>query len=144
MMDRVIILLQQKLKIKNKKMQNIDNGFWKKLMLVLLPLFLVGVVNAIMVYGSIQYLSKQVEKNSSGKVSNEVLLQYMQLHKELHEALDKSIDRNDAKIKVLEKRMDDFITKYLSLQTRGSSMNIKQDDLYEFYVCNGVNPLHVR
>jgi len=125
--------------------ENIDNTFWRKLILVLLPLFILGVVNAAIMYSNQNNMKEQIQLCQESKVSNDVLLQYIQLHKEIHIMIEKGIDHNSKEIQRLEKKIDEFIKQYLTSNTRGDSgLNIKQDDLYQFYVDSGVNPLHVR
>ena len=126
-------------------MNNTDSTFWKRLILVLLPLFILGVVNAAIMYSNQVNMKEQVLLCQETKVSNDVLLQYIQLHKELHRMIDNGVESNKEDIKRLEKKIDDFINKYLSMNTRGEdeSSYIKQDDLYEFYVNAGINPLHI-
>ena len=115
-------------------MTTTDNQFWKKLILVLLPLFIIGVVNTVIMWNNLAHLETEVQYNKETKVTNEVLLQYIQLHKQIHDATSKDVDGNSEQIKALRIRLDNFITKYLSYNSRGSTQNYKIGD-YLDYIC---------
>ena len=124
-------------------METIKN-FWLKLILVLLPFFVVGFVNAVVMYQNQKHLEQDMLTCKESKVNNEVLLQYIQLHKQIHEAMQGNINQNNSEIRRLEKKLDDFINKYLSINTRGKESYIMQDEIYTFYVDNGLNPFHIQ
>ena len=123
-------------------METIKN-FWIKLILVLLPLFIIGFVNAVIIYENQKHLSKEMLVCQETKVNNEVLLQYIQLHKQIHEAMKGNIEQNSDQIKRLEKKLDDFIQRWLTANTRGDESYIMEDEIYNFYVKNGINPFHM-
>ena len=121
-----------------------NNGFWKKMILVLTPIFIVGVINAVILYNNQKHIERDVINCKETKVNNDVLLQYIQLHAELHQAIQDDVKENSNKIKELERKLDDFINRFLSLQTRSYQNNklIFRDDLYIYYANMGVNPEH--
>jgi len=125
-------------------MTETNNGFWKKMILVLTPIFIVGVINAVFVYNNQVHIKEDVLDCKETKVNNDVLMQYIQLHAELHKAIRDDVKENSSKIKELEKKLDDFINKFLSLHVRSNKQgnNIFRDDLYIYYATMGVNPEH--
>ena len=127
-------------------MDSKEPKFWQRLILVLTPLFIIGVVNTAIQYGGQIENTHDIEELKTNKVDNDVLLQYMQLNKEIQEAMKENVNTNCNNLKRLEKKLDDFIIKYLSFksETRGETYNLRidQSDLYEFYCNNGINPLH--